>query len=322
MPAAINPQQPYLIRLTLGAGANASDLTQAFIRMAGQLEVPVTGGHPLLLPLAEARAIWSRSDLGPVVHQLGVAMLDRIATAASRAGLADAPISLDAIEAAAGIQAALPRAAWQLDDLPLGEIAKADPAVFVLLPELRWIGCDGSSLELPAAVLIAGLILDASKTWLLGEEPIMQAAERSVSVAIFDGPSQDRVGWIACDIDDMTGEEIAHACDHLRQAPGVIDLVLFAGQGKKGRPVTRFELLCRPDAVAAVCDEVFLQTTTLGVRYGLQDRAVLPRWPSENAGRRAKVARRPDGNLTAKTEADDIAALPTLAQRRAAAKSD
>lgn len=138
-----------------------------------------------------------------------------------------------------------------------------------------------------------------------------------VVVQAIDGAAQDmdRVATLEWDVDDMTGEEIAVACDHLRAHDGVIDLVTVALSGKKGRPATGFRLLARPEFADAVARAVFAQTSTLGLRIGDSQRLVLPRRSAP--GR--KTALRPDGP-TAKADSDAVARYPTLAERRAKAR--
>ena len=130
---------------------------------------------------------------------------------------------------------------------------------------------------------------------------------------------EDAVILLTCDIDDMTGEEIAVAAAHLRGLSGVRDLVLASLLGKKGRPVTRFELMVDPAARDAALDAMFVQTSTLGVRHMSVARVLLPRGPFSDAeGRPGKWARRPDGARSGKIESDALADLPSLAARRQA----
>lgn len=127
--------------------------------------------------------------------------------------------------------------------------------------------------------------------------------------------SGDTVTVLEWDIDDMTGEEIAVACDHLRACEGVLDLVTVPMMGKKGRPVTGFRVLALPSHVDAVAQAVFTQTSTLGLRLRQDQRLILPRVLKSGV----KVAVRPAAT-TAKAESDVVAARPTLAARRAKAR--
>jgi len=144
-------------------------------------------------------------------------------------------------------------------------------------------------------------------------------------LAFFTGPNSlvtvDTVMQIECDIDDMTPEEIALACDILRETQGVIDVTVSALRGKKNRLVERVGLLCDTAYQDAICDAVFAQTATLGVRITPVTRKILPREPftAHRQGQvvQGKQATRPTGNITRKIESDNLKAFSTLAQRRA-----
>ena len=127
--------------------------------------------------------------------------------------------------------------------------------------------------------------------------------------------TSDTVTVLEWDIDDMTGEEIAVACDHLRACDGVLDMVTLSMAGKKGRWVTGFRLMAHPARTDSVVQAVFAQTTTLGLRLRQDQRLIL----SREIKRGVKRAIRPAAT-TAKVESDAIAGAPTLAARRAQAR--
>ncbi len=124
--------------------------------------------------------------------------------------------------------------------------------------------------------------------------------------------SADRVAQLSFDIDDQTPEDLAVALERLRAAPGVIDVVQHPLIGKNGRLAARVELLARPEAADAVAERCFVETTTLGLRRQLVDRLVLDRdtmrVDSLCGAVRVKVAARPGGRRTAKTEIADVEA--------------
>lgn len=86
----------------------------------------------------------------------------------------------------------------------------------------------------------------------------------------------DDVFEIACTVDDMTGEDIAYACERLAAA-GARDVVLLSAQMKKGRPGTIIQAWASPADRAAVVAAFFAHTSTLGVREHLCRRSVLTR---------------------------------------------
>ena len=75
-----------------------------------------------------------------------------------------------------------------------------------------------------------------------------------------------------------------------------------------GQPNPSLLFVARLDAVVIAC---FAETTTLGVRHQLLARRVLARHETVIAGAdgsavRVKLARRPDGTLSAKAGSDDL----------------
>ena len=135
-----------------------------------------------------------------------------------------------------------------------------------------------------------------------------------------DAPESDAVVVIEFDVDDMTGEEIAGAADHLRAVAGVLDVSIGTRSGKKGRPLADFRLLVAPIAVDGVARACFAETSTLGLRLRDERRRVLTRNEVPAAVGDAtigvKVAQRPGGVRTAKAAHDDVAAAPALGTRR------
>jgi uncharacterized protein (DUF111 family) len=79
---------------------------------------------------------------------------------------------------------------------------------------------------------------------------------------------------------------------------------------KKGRQGTRVEVLCRPGDAARFEALLLRETTTIGVRRSLLDRAVLQReeMTADVLGHsvRVKVVALPSGERRAKPEFDDV----------------
>ena len=127
------------------------------------------------------------------------------------------------------------------------------------------------------------------------------------------GGASNQVTVCSFEIDDQTPEDLAVALEHLRAREGVLDVLQAPVFGKKGRLGTQVQILALPGARAEIVDEVFAQTTTLGVRWHEARRTALPRdavQVREGGGTvRVKRARRPEGVLTVKAEMDDVAAL-------------
>jgi len=114
-------------------------------------------------------------------------------------------------------------------------------------------------------------------------------------------------------VDDQTPEDLALGLERLRACDGVLDVVQSPVFGKKGRMAAQVQVLAQPQRLAAIVNACFAETTTLGVRHQLLARSVLERKQTsiagaDGAGVRVKIARRPDGQLSAKAESDDVRA--------------
>ena len=104
--------------------------------------------------------------------------------------------------------------------------------------------------------------------------------------------SADDVLELACNVDDMTAEEIAFACEHLLES-GALDVFTTAIGMKKSRPGTCITVLCRPQDREKCLSLLFRHTSTLGVRESAMRRAVLHR--------RTDAAATPFGDVRVKT---------------------
>jgi len=86
----------------------------------------------------------------------------------------------------------------------------------------------------------------------------------------------DSVCELKCNIDDMTGEAIAFACERIFDA-GALDVLTVPATMKKGRPGVVLLALCAPGRKDAVTAAIFRHTSTLGVRETICRRSVLSR---------------------------------------------
>ena len=134
---------------------------------------------------------------------------------------------------------------------------------------------------------------------------------------------QDEAAQLSCNLDDMTGEDIAFAAEQLLAA-GALDVWTQAISMKKGRPGVMLCCLCRPEDAARLGEVMLRHTATLGVRKTLCTRQVLERESRVlQAGEdtvRVKTAAGA-GARKAKLEYEDLAAIArrrgeTLAQVR------
>lgn len=250
------------------------------------------------------------------------------------------------VTAAGSICAALSGATFSLAPLPLGgglvdtahgKMPVPAPATALILQGFDWHddGVPGERVTPTGAAILAHVTggcptVSRPPGRLRGTGSgagtrVMKGLPNILRVSVFGtdaaGFHQDSLVQLACDIDDMTGEELGAAVDRLRDLPGVVDLLLLSGQGKKSRPVTRMELLVRPASADAIATRVFELTSTLGLRRAVVDRLILPRESDMAGAVRRKRAQRPGGQETIKAESDDLADAETLHERRMRARA-
>lgn len=127
----------------------------------------------------------------------------------------------------------------------------------------------------------------------------------------FSDDTPDRIAELRCNLDDMTGEEIAYATGVLMDA-GALDVFTTAIGMKKGRPGIMLTVLCRTDEKDKFAKLIFENTTTIGIRYLEESRYIMKR--SEDTAHskfgdiRMKVTEG-YGVKRAKPEYDDIAGI-------------
>ncbi len=80
--------------------------------------------------------------------------------------------------------------------------------------------------------------------------------------------TQDAPGGVIeyrCQVDDMTGEQIAYACEKLFEG-GALDVFTQSVYMKKGRPGVLITVLCREEKKNEILALIFKHTSTIGVR--------------------------------------------------------
>ena len=173
--------------------------------------------------------------------------------------------------------------------------------------------------------------------WKFGAMPTMQIENASCGtgkkdfecanvVRAFIGETTDegdRIIELACNLDDMTPEELSFAMEELFTL-GALDVYFTSIGMKKSRPGVKLTCMCRERQRKQMLECIFKHTTTLGVREYVCKRYEL--------GRSEKTVRTQDGEVRVKTssgygavrekaEYEDLAALArksgkTIAQIR------
>ena len=125
---------------------------------------------------------------------------------------------------------------------------------------------------------------------IFGDMPVMKTTaigygmgkkdfERANCVRAFLGETEgqrDTITKLECNIDDMTGEDIAFAMERLFAA-GARDVYTQAIGMKKNRPAVMLSVLCMPEDANGLAAEIMKHTSTLGIRRQDISRYVLDR---------------------------------------------
>ncbi|HEY7180851.1 MAG TPA: nickel pincer cofactor biosynthesis protein LarC [Blastocatellia bacterium] len=117
---------------------------------------------------------------------------------------------------------------------------------------------------------------------------------------------------IEANIDDLTPQVFGYLMEKALAA-GALDIFYTPAQMKKNRPGVLLTLLCAPADRERMCDLIFRETTTLGVRYRNEQREILTREfvtvETEYGPIRIKVSRSKDGRvMNASPEFEDCRA--------------
>jgi uncharacterized protein (TIGR00299 family) protein len=308
------------------------------------IEPPAAGEHAPHGMYVEIRDRLANAPLEPGVRDRALAILGHLAEAEAEVHgrpidrvhfheLADWDSIADIVGAAHVIEAL--GASWSCGPLPVGRgriksshgaLPVPAPATALLLRGFALIddGIEGERVTPTGAAILRHLEATPGlppEPWRLAATGIgfgtrqLPGISNALRVLAYEQAAGARVDQqvavVSFEVDDQNPEELALGLEALRAMDGVIDVIQLAAIGKKGRLASQVQLLARPERLDAAIDACFAETTTLGLRWRIEARAVLARASQTVAGGVAvKVATRPGGARTAKAEAGDIGAGP------------
>ncbi|KRL58495.1 nickel insertion protein [Latilactobacillus fuchuensis] len=88
--------------------------------------------------------------------------------------------------------------------------------------------------------------------------------------------SADQIQMLAANIDDQSAESVAPVIELLMDA-GALDAFFTPIQMKKNRPATQLTVMCHPADQQKMTYLMLKHTSTVGVRYQMWQRTVMPR---------------------------------------------
>ena len=123
---------------------------------------------------------------------------------------------------------------------------------------------------------------------------------------------EEEICLMEANIDDMDGEMVGHFLE-LALKKKALDAYCTPVQMKKSRPGIKLSVLCRPVDRERMAELIFRETTTLGVRWSLDQRWLLSRevkWLETDYGKIAiKIARHKGEIVNVTPEYEDLKAM-------------
>ncbi|WP_231717107.1 nickel pincer cofactor biosynthesis protein LarC [Desulfosarcina ovata] len=275
-----------------------------------QAMVRVDDGHHHHRHLSDITAIIEKSGLDPAVKRDSVRIFNRLAQAEAKVhnttvdqihfhevGAMDA--ILDVVGGVAGIHAlGIERIVCSPLNVGSGTIDCAHGTLPVPAPATAELvrgcpiyssGVDGELLTPTGAAILTTLADD------FGPMPSMTvdcigfgagSADRAIAnmLRVFIGSAaehgkafaMEQTATVETTIDDMNPQIYEHLMERVLSL-GVLDIFMQPVQMKKNRNGTLVTILCRPERVTAVADILFRETTTIGLRWRLDNRFTLQR---------------------------------------------
>lgn len=171
------------------------------------------------------------------------------------------------------------------------------PATALLLEGISWVqeGVEGELLTPTGAAIIKyygrmtrGIKVNSNKmsngfgskkfdrpnilrVFLMGEGNSLEKTTYEI-----DGFLRDEIYKIEVSLDDITGEDVAFACEKIMESKA-LEYYITQGQFKKNRPGFILTVLCKEEDFCKVSETIFRHTTTIGLRYMKMNRLVLDR---------------------------------------------
>ena len=133
-----------------------------------------------------------------------------------------------------------------------------------------------------------------------GTPNLLRILAGEATEAVADDAAAEPIAVIEATIDDASPQLLSYASD-LLLAAGAWDVCRLAVQMKKGRTGVQMTVLCRPDLVPAMRELLFRETTTIGLRWRIENKMALAREFTEVEtawGKvKMKIARLPSGEI-------------------------
>ena len=131
--------------------------------------------------------------------------------------------------------------------------------------EIQKIGIGAGKRQYECPGILRAMIISESTEQAKGNNPKAENQE-----------TKDTIIKMETNIDDCSGEVLGFVMERLMKA-GARDVHYVPVFMKKNRPAWILNVICKEEDIETLQNIIFEETTTIGIRYGIMERTILPR---------------------------------------------
>ena len=148
--------------------------------------------------------------------------------------------------------------------------------------EMQKIGIGAGKRQYECSGILRAMIISESTEQTKGRDKAKAKTEEFKNPEIGNNPktenqeTKDTIIKMETNIDDCSGEVLGFVMERLMKA-GARDVHYVPVFMKKNRPAWVLNVICKEEDIETLQNIIFEETTTIGIRYSIMERTILPR---------------------------------------------
>lgn len=148
--------------------------------------------------------------------------------------------------------------------------------------EIQKIGIGAGKRQYECPGILRAMIISESTEQVKGRDKVKAQTEEFKNPEIRNNPKaenqeiKDTIIKMETNIDDCSGEVLGFVMERLMKA-GARDVHYVPVFMKKNRPAWVLNVICKEEDIETLQNIIFEETTTIGIRYSIMERTILPR---------------------------------------------
>lgn len=148
--------------------------------------------------------------------------------------------------------------------------------------EIQKIGIGAGKRQYECPGILRAMIISESTEQVKGRDKVKAQTEEFKNPEIRNNPkaenqeTKDTIIKMETNIDDCSGEVLGFVMERLMKA-GARDVHYVPVFMKKNRPAWVLNVICKEEDIETLQNIIFEETTTIGIRYSIMERTILPR---------------------------------------------